>query len=113
MPGAMRGEGDASISMTWPQYLRRECTYRGRVVRLGRIETEVVSALLVRRGEHIATREMIEAVYDDPFDSPEYERDVIMHAFCRVRRKMPDAITNIPWRGYTIDLPAEPLAEAA
>lgn len=51
------------ISMTWPQYLRRECRI---TAQLSPQESELLSTLLVRHPCPVTTSELIEALWPDP-----------------------------------------------
>jgi DNA-binding winged helix-turn-helix (wHTH) protein len=94
--------------MSWPQYRRRRCVYRGRSVRLTRLECELISALLARRGHVVRRDELIEALYP-PIDGyePENASKMLYLLTNRVRRKMPLLIETVPGRGLRISLPVD------
>lgn len=93
------------ISMTWPQYLRRQCTVDGRVVALGRTEVEIISALLIAHPSPVKIPELIERVYPDPDLEPDYATSVLTVIIHRFRRKFPNQITNRYGLGYHLDQP--------
>jgi DNA-binding response OmpR family regulator len=51
--------------MTWPQYLRGECTASGFRVKLSRLQTELLSTLMLRYPNPVKAGELIEAVWPD------------------------------------------------
>lgn len=59
------------ISMTWPQYLRCQCTVAGQVVTLTRMEIEILLFLALRPG-WVSRDEMVEFIYPDPDLEPEW-----------------------------------------
>lgn len=51
--------------MTWPQYLRRECTACGFLVRLSVMQAEILIVLMLRYPGSVTLGELIEAVWHD------------------------------------------------
>lgn len=98
--------------MTWPQYRRGVCFYYGSRVRLSNNEAELLSTLLLRRDRFVSVNDLIEALYLDPDHEPDYARDCVAHALCRLREKLPGLIETHHRRGYLIPIPQE-LALAA
>ena len=47
------------ITMTWSEYKRGECRYRGQIVRLQRKQAELLALLLVRRGQVVSDVEIV------------------------------------------------------
>lgn len=90
------------IGMTWPQYRRRECTYRGRVVRLGRLQAEIVAALLLRRGRIVSSESLIEAIWPEPDRAPENEDGAMRRLLWDLHKRIPWIIFNVHGRGYVI-----------
>jgi DNA-binding response OmpR family regulator len=51
--------------MTWPQYLRRECTVQGFNVRLSRLQAEILLILMLRFPGPVKTSEFVEAIWHE------------------------------------------------
>ena len=47
------------ITMTWSEYQRGECRYRGQIVRLQRKQAELLALLLLRRGQVVSDVEIV------------------------------------------------------
>lgn len=88
--------------MTWPQYLRRECSWHGRTVSLGRVQVRLVLCLLLNRGRPVSLQRMIEFCYPNPDLEPESAENCIVQIARTLRRKMPGLIEHIPMQGYVI-----------
>lgn len=88
--------------MTWPQYLRRECTFNGDVIKLGRVQTEILSTLLMRSPAPVSASDLIEAVYPNPDKEPDWADSCIKVLVHRVRKKLPGVIEVRYGMGYTI-----------
>lgn len=89
--------------MTWPQYLRRECTFNGTViVSLTPKEVEMLLVMLMRRPAPITADDMVEMVYRDPEAEPEWPVNVLRVLMSRLRKKLPGAIECRPTIGYTV-----------
>lgn len=86
-----------TISMTMPQYRRRECTYRGQTVKLTPTETEIVSTLLVLRGRHVPFNDLIEILWPNPDEEPDYAYNTINKFLTFLRRKLPGAFAKTRW----------------
>lgn len=97
------------ISMTWPQYLRAECSFRGQVIKLGRgIQTEILLYLLITR-RLISKQELLEFIYPDPDFEPDYAAENIKKNMCLLRRRFPcKVIENRYYYGYTLAATAAP-----
>lgn len=54
-----------AVSMTWPQYQRRECTACGFKVRLSEMQAEILLVLLLRYPGPVPVPDMIEAAWHD------------------------------------------------
>lgn len=91
-----------TISMTWPQYLRRQCTFNGEVVNLSRTEAEIVSTLLMWRGRPVPKSTLISAVWPNPDLEPDWsENSIFVYAY-RLRRKLPGVIESHRGHGFVI-----------
>lgn len=90
-----------SISMTWPQYLRRECTYNGAAIKLSRRQTDVLSVLLIKRNIATLARDLIPMVYDTDVE-PDYAENIIGLMVMRLRAKLPGVIHSRYGFGYVI-----------
>ena len=76
------------ISMTFPQYLRHECTVDGRIVRMRGLWAEALASLLVSHPARFVSRaEMIEAIWPNPDFEPDYASvmvDMCIHGLRRL-----------------------------
>ena len=87
------------ISMTWPQYMRGECSA---TAQLSRMETEVLSTLLLRHPAPVSLHQMIEAIYPDPDRQAEYATRAVPVFVMRLRNKIGrDQILTTP-QGYRL-----------
>lgn len=64
--------------MTWPQYLRHECTVDGFRVKLSPTQTEILSVLLMRYPQPVARDDMLEAVWFER-EEPEWRCGLWSH----------------------------------
>lgn len=87
---------DSRVSMTWPQYLRRQCKFNGKIIRLTKIEVEIVMVLLMQRPRPVLNHEMVEAVYKLEDSEPDYALGVINTFVRRINRKF--GITLIKYK---------------
>jgi len=103
------------ITMTWPDYRRRQCRVDGWPVSLSPAMTEILSMLLMRRGQVVSTGEIIDALWPDPDTSPDDGISVLKVQICKLRQRIGGVIATRPQHGYIIDLPhaGAPLALAA
>ena len=74
--------------MTWPQYLRKECTACGFQVKLSPSETEILLLLLLRGKRPTTMEDMIRWVYPNPDFEPEDASNSIAHALDGIRKKI-------------------------
>jgi DNA-binding response OmpR family regulator len=75
------------ISMTVPQYRRRECTLDGRAVSLSWLETELLALLLVTDPERaLGKSDIIEALYPNPDLEPEWADNLVYRYVNKLRR---------------------------
>jgi DNA-binding response OmpR family regulator len=74
-----------TVSMTWPQYLRKECTV---TIELSRTETEILSVLLMAGERPLTCHEIIERVYPDPDTQPDTALKALHVYIHRLRRKL-------------------------
>lgn len=74
------------IAMTWPQYLRRECTAWGFVVRLSRLQAEVLSTLLMRFPFTVPITDLIEATWPD--NEPDHSKSALHRIIRDLRIKL-------------------------
>jgi DNA-binding response OmpR family regulator len=106
------------ISMTWPQYQRSCCSFRGQEVRLTPQLADALLVLLLRRGEPLSREDLIVALWPDPDlegEAPEVHVKVLV---CRLRKVLPGLIRTWGAKsglGWIIDRPedAERLDQAA
>lgn len=74
------------ISMTWPQYRRREFTLDCHVVRLSHQQIEVLSVLLMRHPHPVPIGHLIEAVWPNPDLEPDAASNQISVILIKIRR---------------------------
>jgi DNA-binding winged helix-turn-helix (wHTH) protein len=98
--------------MSWPQFKRHEFSYRGVTYRATPKAVELLSVLLLRRGQFLSAAELTEALWPDPNSGPTFERDNIYQHICALNHCLPGMIVNTRSIGWMIPLPIE-LAEAA
>jgi DNA-binding response OmpR family regulator len=97
------------IRMTWPEYLRGECLFGGRRIRLGELQAEIVSTLLLHRGNPVSVAHLIDAVYRNPAFEPGIPENSMRGLIQLLRVKMPGLIRSSHGRsgfGWTIPKPA-------
>lgn len=95
------------VSMTWPQYLRHECTRGGEVVRLAPAQAEFLSILLVNHPDrYLSNEELIERMWPDPDLEPDSSNRIVDQYIMRLRRK---GIRVVRARGHSrgYRIPAE------
>lgn len=98
--------------MTWPQYLRGECSVSG-IVKLSPMEADVLLALLVRYPEPVPVGDLIECCYPDPDAEPDWAEGNIHAAIARLRRTLGDQFLKDHCRlGYRLLQPREAGAAA-
>lgn len=68
-----------AVSMTWPQYLRSECTVTGFTVKLTEYEVEALMFLMLRCPNPVTKEEMIEWLWPNPGLEPEFTEGMIYH----------------------------------
>lgn len=74
--------------MTWPQYLRNECSVENFVIHLSPQETELLSTLLMRYPNPVPAIDLLEVVYPNPDDEPEHPENVIAQRMIFLGRKL-------------------------
>lgn len=98
-----------SISMTWPQSMRGECTISGFTIKLTDFETEALMLLMLRCPNPVTTTEMIEWLWHDARFEPSYTEGMLYHVMRRLRAKVGEF--RIPARvnfGYRLAQHPEP-----
>lgn len=73
--------------MTWPQYKRHECTAWGFRVKLSRLQTEVLSTLLMRFPFTVPVADLIEAAWPDD-DEPDHSKARLHELIRELRIKL-------------------------
>ncbi len=93
------------ISMTVPQYRRRECSYKGWLTKLSRQEADVLFVLLVRGLRPSSTRLLIDFVWHNDPDGGALSAAVngISRLIAILRAKLPGAIKGRSQFGYYIE----------
>lgn len=85
------------ITMTWPQYLRGECTYRlgnsHARIHLTHWEKEYMLLLLVNRGRNVSLDTFIDILYGEytELENPRGQVRIYIH---RIRKKLPGLIIS-------------------
>lgn len=87
------------ISMTWPQYLRRECRV---TVRLSHQENEVLSTLLARHPQPVTTGDLVEALWPDPDTEPRLPENRVSKLIASIRRKVGFDHIELDGQGYRL-----------
>lgn len=98
-----------AVSMTWPQYLRSECTVTGFTVKLTEYEVEALMLLMLRCPNPVSKEEMIEWLWPDPGLEPEFTESMVYQTMRRLRAKVGEF--HIPSRvnfGYRLMQQPEP-----
>ena len=104
----MPGSEPSMVSMTWPQYIRGECRFNRKVIRLRNSEKRVLAILLMRRGLPTSTHQLIEMIYD-PDDEPDHAYTNIGIYIMWLKEKLPGQIESRHGFGYwLIDNPLPP-----
>lgn len=88
------------ISMTMPQYRRRECSINGTSVHLRPMYIEVLSTLLAAGPRFVSRTELIEAIWPNPELEPDYAWTLVDHCILSLRRAGVSIETHwgIGWR---------------
>jgi DNA-binding SARP family transcriptional activator len=79
----------ARISLTWHSYNRREIVVDSVPHRLTPKLIELAFILMARRGRSIPMPEIIEFLWPDPNEEPDFAEDVIRTYVSRLRRILP------------------------
>lgn len=79
-------EMGATVSMTWPQYLRSQCVVDGALVRVPAFAKEVLLVLLLNRGRAFTREALTEMVWPDPDDQPEAAWHYVQRLVYELRR---------------------------
>lgn len=87
------------ISMTWPQYLRRECRV---TAKLSPQENEVLSTLLARHPQPVTTGDLVEALWPDPDSEPRLPENRIGTLIASIRRKIGRDHIKSDGQGYRL-----------
>lgn len=77
------------VSLTWPNYLRRTLVVDGVSHRLTPKLMELACLLVMRRGQFVPIPEIIEVLWPDPDEEPDFSEDVIRTYASRLRRCLP------------------------
>jgi DNA-binding response OmpR family regulator len=77
-----------AVSMTWPQYLRRECRVAGFTVQLGNHEAEALLLLMLRCPNPVTRQDLIDWLWPEPGWEPEFTDSMVYHTIRRLRAKV-------------------------
>jgi DNA-binding response OmpR family regulator len=88
-----------SVSMTWPQYKRREATIDGWTVKLSGLQCNILFILLVRR-QFVKITDIADFVY--PAVAPINSHQAISITIATLRRKLGVGIENRYGWGYRV-----------
>lgn len=77
-----------AIIMTWPQYLRGECTVSGFTVKLTEYEVEALMLLMLRGPNPVSKEEMIDWLWPNPVLEPKFTESLVYHTIKRLRAKV-------------------------
>src|SRR5689334_5166298 len=92
------------ITMTWAQYRRGECCYRGRAVKLQREQANLPALLLLRRGQVVSPEEIMAFLNLPRRKPPPSKVDSLRKNLSRLKRILPDVVGTYR-HGYGIGLP--------
>lgn len=95
----LTGSTPKALRLTWPMYRRLELLVDGELVRLGRLEMEIVLLLLIRR-HFVSANDIIEFCYPNPDLEPDYCRACVSVFIHRMRHKGVPIVTIL--NGYTL-----------
>ncbi len=98
-----------AVSMTWPQYLRGECTVAEFTVKLTEYEAEALLLLMLRCPNPVSKEDLIAWLWPDPRLEPEFTEAMVYHTIKRLRAKVGEF--HIPSRasfGYRLMQEPEP-----
>jgi DNA-binding response OmpR family regulator len=103
------------ISMTWPEYQRRQCRIGAFVVQLTPLETELLSALLVGYPHSVTIEALIESAYPDPDSEPDDAEATIIEGIRKLARKIGAfrIMGNARYRAYSLRNRPEDISIAA
>lgn len=94
-----------TISMTWPQYLRGECTFDGMTVALKRRHAELLLLLLLRRGQIVSLAELVHWMWPHPDEEPGHPEDAAANYIREIHTSLPGVVLTDHGRGRIIPLP--------
>jgi len=95
---------DERVSMTWPQYLRKECKFKDKIIKLTKKETEILSVLLLSHPKPVTTEELIIALYFENDNEPDYSSNCISQFIKRIKRKLGSDVIKQRWYiGYQLN----------
>lgn len=77
------------VSLSWPDYLRRTLVVDGVPHKLTPKLIELALLLIVRRGCFVPIPDVIEFLWPDPDDEPDFSEDVIRTYVSRLRKVLP------------------------
>jgi hypothetical protein len=77
-----------AVGMTWPQYLRRECTVGEFTVKLSPHEAEVLLFLLLRCPNPVSRDEVLEWLYQEPDVEPDYAMGNVHSTIRNLKQKI-------------------------
>lgn len=98
-----------AVSMTWPQYLRGECTASGYIVKLTEYEVEALLLLMLKCPNPVSKEEVIEWLWPDPALEPEFTENMVYQTMRRLRAKVGEFhITSRVSFGYRLMQEPEP-----
>lgn len=93
----------SNVSMTWPQYLRRQCVYKGKLYKLTKMEIEVILVLLLNHPRPVNRDALIEALYCFDDREPDYGYNCVNQFIARIKKKIDrDVIVSRPYVGFTL-----------
>jgi DNA-binding response OmpR family regulator len=98
-----------AVAMTWPQYLRAECSVTGFTLKLTDYEAQALLLLMLRCPNSVSKDELIEWLWPDPGLEPEFTETMIYQTMRRLRAKVGEF--HIPSRvnfGYRLMQQPEP-----
>ncbi len=100
--------GEDNISMTWPQYLRNEVTYKGQRVHVPPTIAKLLLLFLLNRGKAIKLDAIIEFLWPNPDDEPTDEVSLVRAQLSNLRKRFPGILVTSGYRnGYILLKPGQ------
>lgn len=94
-PAPLRAAPAERVSMTWPEYQHNLCWFEGRLIRLQPRCADLLLILLMNRGRTMSKGQLVEGMWPDPDEEPEWAENAINVRFRLLRQLMPGLILTV------------------